>query len=210
SQAVPHQDVYFNMWRLRWFAHAIVTPSARLFDANIFFPETGTFALSDAMLVQGVVGAPLVWLRLAPVLVHNLLLLGAMALSGAATFALVFYLTRSRGGALLAGMVFAFAPYRFEHIMHMELQWAIWMPLAFLAMHRTLDTGSWKYGLATGACIALQMMSSIYYGIYLATLLPLGVLLLMPADARVPLGRIVAALAAGAVLAGAVSVAAAP
>ena len=27
----------------------------------------------------------------------------------------------------------------------------------------------WTYGLATGACIALQMLSSIYYGIFLAT-----------------------------------------
>ena len=206
SQAAPHQDIYFNLWRLRWFAHAIVTPSARLFDANIFYPETGTFALSDAMLVEGVVGAPLLWLRVPPVLVHNILLLGAIALSGAVMFALVRYLTGSRGAAALAGIVFAFAPYRFEHIMHMELQWTIWIPLAFLAMHRTLDTGSWKYGLATGACIALQMMSSIYYGIYLASLLPLGALLMLR-DARAPLRAILAALAAGALLASALSLA---
>ena len=54
--------------------------------------------------------------------------------------------------------------------MHMELQWAMWTPLAFLALHRTLDTGKWQYGLATGACVALQMLSSIYYGIFLASL----------------------------------------
>ena len=68
-------------------------------------------------------------------------------------------------GRLVSGMVFAFAPYRFEHYMHMELQWTMWMPLAFLALHRTYDTGRWKYGLATGGFLALQMMSSIYYGI---------------------------------------------
>ena len=27
SRATPHHDVYFNMWRLRWFAHALVTPA---------------------------------------------------------------------------------------------------------------------------------------------------------------------------------------
>lgn len=205
SRATPHQDVYFNMWRLRWVAHALVTPSARLFDANIFHPEPRTLAYSDAMLVEGAVAAPLLWAGMKPVLVHNLLLLGAIAVSGLAMFALARYLTGSRGAGLVAGIVFAFAPYRFEHVMHMELQWAMWTPLAFLALHRTFDTGKWKYGLATGACVALQMLSSIYYGIFLASLLATGAVLLIIRDRKVPLQRALLPLAAGAVLAAAVS-----
>jgi hypothetical protein len=207
SRAVPHQDVFFNMWRLRWLAHALVTPSAHLFDANIFYPEPRTLAYSDAMPVEGLVAAPLVWAGMKPVLVHNLLLLGAIAVSGAAMFALAWYLTGSRGAGILAGIVFAFAPYRFEHVMHMELQWAMWTPLAFLALHRTFDTGKWKYGLATGACVALQMLSSIYYGIFLASLLTLGAVLLMARDRSVPLPNALVPLAAGALLAAAVSAA---
>ena len=201
SRATPHQDVYFNMWRLRWFAHALVTPSARLFDANTFYPEPLTLALSDAMPVEGIVAAPLVWAGMTPVLMHNLLLLGAIATSGMAMFAFARYLTGSRGAGVLAGIVFSFAPYRFEHVMHMELQWAMWMPLAFLALHRTFDTGKWKYGLATGASVALQMLSSIYYGIFLATLIALGAVLLMIRDRKVPLLRAALPLVAGAVLA---------
>jgi Dolichyl-phosphate-mannose-protein mannosyltransferase len=201
SVAPPHQDVYFNMWRLRWFAHALVTPSARLFDANIFYPEPRTLALSDAMFVEGIAGAPLLWAGMKPVLVHNLLLLGAMAGSGVAMFALARYLTGSRAAGVIAGIVFAFAPYRVEHAMHMELQWAMWMPLAFLALHRAFDTGRWKYGLATGACLALQMLSSIYYGIFLAGLVALGAALLIPRDREVPFRRALMVLAAGAVLA---------
>src|SRR6185436_7695610 len=98
-----------------------------------------------------------------------------------------------------------FAPYRFEHAMHMELQWAMWMPLAFLALHRTFDTGRWQYGLATGVCVALQMLSSIYYGIFLATFLGLGALLLMARDRNVSLARALLPLAAGAALAALVS-----
>jgi hypothetical protein len=205
SQAAQHQDVYFNMWRLGWFAHALVTSPARLFDANIFHPEPRTLAYSDAMPVEGLVAAPLLWAGLAPVLVHNLLLLGAMAASGVAMFALARYLTRSRGAGILAGIVFAFAPYRFEHIMHMELQWAMWAPLAFLALHRTFDTGKWKYGIATGACVALQMLSSIYYGIFLASALALGAVLLVARDRQVSISRLLPPLAAGAVLAAALS-----
>ena len=76
-------------------------------------------------------------------------------------FTLARYLSRRSGAAILAGLVFAFAPYRFGHIMHMELQWAMWIPWAFWAMQRTLDTGRLKFGLLTGAFIALQIGSSI-------------------------------------------------
>jgi hypothetical protein len=207
SRAATHQDVYFNMWRLRWFAHAIATPSAALFDGNIFHPEPRALAYSDAMLLEGAVAAPLLWAGVRPVLVHNLLLLGAIAASGVAMCALAEYLTGSLGAGIIAGMVFAFAPYRFEHIMHMELQWTVWMPLAFLALHRTFDTGQWRYGLATGGCIALQMLSSIYYGIFLASLIALGAVLMLAMDRKVALKRALLPLAVGAALAAAVSAA---
>src|SRR5512134_546654 len=42
TRARDHQDVYFNMWRLRWVAHALATDPTRLFDANIFHPEQRT------------------------------------------------------------------------------------------------------------------------------------------------------------------------
>jgi hypothetical protein len=207
SRATPHQDVYFNMWRLRWFAHALTTRPAALFDGNIFHPERRALAYSDAMPVEGAVAAPLLWAGVKPVLVHNLLLLGAIAVSGLAMCALAQYLTGSLAAGVVAGMVFAFAPYRFEHIMHMELQWTMWMPLAFLFLHRTFDTGRWRYGLATGACIALQMLSSIYYGIFLASLIALGAVLMLARDRKVALTRALLPLAAGALLAAGVSAA---
>ena len=194
--ASQHQDVYFNMWRLRWVAHALVTPSASLFDANIFYPEPRTLALSDAMFVEGVLAAPLTWLNLNPVLVHNLTLLAALALCGLAMFALARYLTGSTGAGVVAGIIFAYAPYRFEHYMHMELQWAMWAPLTFLALHRLCDTGRLRYGIAFGGCVALQMLSSIYYGIFLATLAGLAVVLFVPRDRAVPLRALVTPMAA--------------
>ena len=201
DRAAPHHDVYFNLWRLEWFAHALATRPSHLLDGNIFYPEERTLTLSDAMVVEGTVATPLVWLGLPPLLVHNLLLLGAIALSGAAMFLLVSTLTHSRGAGLIAGVVFAFVPYRFEHYMHMELQWTIWMPLAFLTLHRTLDAGRMRDGLLLGALVALQMLSSIYYGIFLATLMSLCALLLVVSDRRASIKRSLLALAAGGILA---------
>jgi hypothetical protein len=201
DSAVLHQDVYFNMWRLQWIAHALATSPTNIFNANIFYPEPRTLLFSDAMLLQGVIAAPLIWLGVWPVLVHNILLLGAIVVSAAAMFALVHYLTRSRGAALLAGTIFAFAPYRFEHIMHMELQWTMWMPLAFLALHRTFDNGRVRDGLACGLAVVLQMFSSVYYGMFLATLLTTSSLLLQISVPWTAIRRTVVPLVAGAVLA---------
>jgi hypothetical protein len=201
DSAVAHQDVPFNMWRLQWFAHALATAPFHLFDGNIFYPEPRTLTFSDAMIVEGVVASPLIWLGVRPVLIHNLMMLGPIAVSALGIFMLVRYVTRSRGAALLAGVIFAFAPYRHEHIMHMELQWTMWMPWAFLALHRTLDTGRWRDGIATGLAVTLQMLSSIYYGIFLATLLGLSAILLLICDRAVTFRRAIVPLAAGAMIA---------
>ena len=201
SRSIEHQDIFFNIWRLAWVHHALVTSPSHLFDANQFHPEKGVLAYSDAMLLESLIAAPLFAMRLPPMLIHNLLLLGAIASSGIGMFALARYLWRDDAAAVLAGIIFAFAPYRFAHYMHMELQWTMWIPWAFWAMHSTIDTGRVKYGVLTGLFIALQICSSIYYGIFLVVLLSIvgAVQLLRVAPgARM---RTAGAFAAGAVLA---------
>ena len=201
THARQHQDVFFNMWRLKWVAHALATNPAHFFDGNIFYPEPRTLTLSDAMLVEGLIGAPLFWIGLPSVLVHNLLLLGSIVASAVGIFVLARDLTGSRGAGLLAGIIFAFAPYRFEHYMHMELQWMVWTPWAFWAMHRTIASGRRRYGLLTGVFIGLQMLSSIYYGLFLATLLPLCGVLMLLGLRRGQFRRVVGGFAVGAVIA---------
>jgi hypothetical protein len=201
THAADHTDVYFNMWRISWVAHALRSAPSTLFDGNIYYPEPNTLAFSDAMLVEGLIGAPLLWAGVRPVLVHNSLLLGAVIASAVGVFVLVERLTRNRAAAVIAGIIFAFAPYRFEHDMHLELQWTAWMPWALWAVHRTIDTGRWLHGLQAGLFVALQMLSSVYYGVFLAAILPLvgGVLLLSVPRAQTL--RALRALALGAAVA---------
>src|SRR4029453_9287429 len=140
TAALEHQDVYFNMWRFAWVAHALASSPTQIFDGNIFYPEPRALTFSDAMPVEAAIAAPLLWARVPPVLVHNVLLLSGIVLSAAGIFVLASGLTRSPAAGLTAGIIFAFAPYRFEHYMHMELQWTVWMPWAFWALHRAFDT----------------------------------------------------------------------
>lgn len=179
THAREHHDVYFNMWRLAWMFHALTNPRAGLFEGNIFYPEQRTLTFSDAMVVEGLIAAPLFAVGLPPVLIHNLLLLGAIVASATGIFVLARYLTGSAGAGVVAGVIFAFVPYRFEHYMHMEMQWTMWTPWAFWAMHRTIDTRVWRYGILTGLFVSLQMLSSIYYGVFLIVLLGLVTVLIL-------------------------------
>jgi hypothetical protein len=82
---------------------------------------------------------------------------------------LAWELTRSRSGAVLAGLAFAFQSYRFAHYSHLELLWTCWIPLALWALHRVLRSPTWTNGFLIGLFAAAQVLTSIYYGVFLAT-----------------------------------------
>ncbi len=198
---VEFGDQFFSTWRLAWVAHQLPRDPQHLFDANIFFPELHTLAFSDAMIVPGLLAAPLAWLGLHPLTIYHLVFLSGFALSGAAMFLLVRSLTQHTFAAFVAGFVFAFLPYRFMHYAHLELQMTMWMPLCLWACHRAVREERLKYGLLTGLFLALQTLSSWYYGIFLATyLVPVGAVLLLGEGSH-RLTRSVRVLIAGGLLA---------
>jgi hypothetical protein len=192
-------DPLFSIWRLAWVSHQIVRDPLRLFDGNMFHPEPLTLTYSDSIIVPGLMAAPLFWIGVHPVLIYNLLFLSGFVFSGVTMFLLVRALTGRTDAAMIAGTIFAFYPYRYEHYPHFELQMTMWMPLTAWAMHRTMAAGRLRDGLATGLTFALQTLSSLYYGLFLAVyLVPLGGALWL---ARGRPGRPLRALAAGAGLA---------
>jgi hypothetical protein len=190
--SVPgHDDPLFSIWRLSWIAHALGHEPQPLFDANIFYPHTHTLAYSDAMLFEGVVAAPFLWMRINPVLVYNLMFLAGIVSSGAGMFVLARYLTGDIGAALVSAAVFTLAPYRIEHFIHLELQWTVWMPLTLWSVHRTFDEGTFKSGILSGLFLWLQIISCVYYGAFLgviATALALLLAAARPEEGRRALG----------------------
>ena len=162
-------DPLFTIWRLSWIAHQLPRDPLHLFDANIFYPERYTLAYSDSILLPGIAGAPFLWLGVPPVTWHNLYFLATFGLAGVAMYALVRALTGQPPAAFLAAVIFAFYPFRFEHYSHFELQVSFWMPLALLGLHRTVASGRWRDGLLTGAAVGGQMLSSMYFGVFLST-----------------------------------------
>ena len=145
------------------------------------------------MLLEGLAGAPFIWAGVSPVTTYNVLLLLSIALSGWAMWRYAFYLTGNNGASILAGIVFAFVPYRFDHMHHLELQATIFLPLTLLYFERTLETGSRREAWLMMASYVAEVFSCIYYSIFLATaLVPIAAARLwkMPADARRRVSRV--------------------
>jgi hypothetical protein len=199
--SVPdHSDPYFSMWRLAWIAHQLPRDPWHFFDANILYPARHTLAYSDAVLLQGLSAAPFIWLGVPVVLVYNLQILATFVLSGVGMFLLVRALTNVPA-ALISGIIFAFAPYRFDHYLHLELLSAQWMPFTLWMLHRTLLSGRLTDGLWTGTFGALQGLSSVYLTVFFATILVVLAPLLLLGGPPAVRRRALVALAAGAVLA---------
>jgi hypothetical protein len=173
SHVGVHYDALFSVWRLAWIAHQLARDPLHLFDANIFQPETNTLAYSDAILLQGVLGAPLIWLGLDAVTVHNLLVLLSFVSAALAMYAWLSVRGLGALAATLGALVFGFQQYRFAHVPQIELLWTCWIPLAFLALEKTFERPRLGYGFLLGLSVALQFWSCLYYGVFLVTALAL-------------------------------------
>lgn len=60
----------------------------------------------------------------------------------------------------------------------------MWIPLALCAYHRAVDEGSWRFGLLGGIFVWLQILTSVYYGVFLAITVALFVPMLMAMHPR--------------------------
>jgi hypothetical protein len=187
-------------WVLAWVAHQLPRAPAHLFDANIFYPERNTLAFSETLLVPGAIVAPLHWLGVGAILIYNLVFLSGFALSGVGVALLVRRLTRHDGAAMLAGIVFAFPPYRIDHYAHLQLQQTQFIPLSLWAFHVLLDRGRLRDGVRLGVFVACQLLSCMYYGLFLVPYMAVVCGTMLIADRRMHRQRAVALAAAAIVL----------
>jgi hypothetical protein len=164
-------DPLFSVWRMAWVVHQVWADPRHLFDANIFYPESGTLTFSDSIILPALTVLPLLKLGVHPLVAYHLLLLSAFALSGLATYVFARGVGFSTGAAWVSGVLFVVFPYRIDHYPHLELQMAHWMPLALLGVHRVVATGRWRWAVLTSVVIAAQWYSSMYYGLFLSVYL---------------------------------------
>lgn len=136
---VDNPDTHLFLWTLGWNAHAFATDPLRVFDANIFYPFANTLAYSENLLGTSVFAAPIIWSTGDLVLALNVVSLLSTAVCGLGAFVLARQLGLSAPAAVLAGIVFAFAPTRFFRMSQMFLNSVQWIPFCLASLHAYLE-----------------------------------------------------------------------
>ncbi|MFI6128566.1 hypothetical protein [Micromonospora sp. NPDC051141] len=127
-------DPTLQAWQVAWAGHALLTNPLDLWHSNTFYPERYTYAYSDTLLGYAPVGMLGTGFE-AAVIRYNVLyvLLHALACFGA--YALARQLGANRWGGAVAGIAWAFAPWRLAHSGHLNIlsSGGIALALAMLA-----------------------------------------------------------------------------
>ena len=171
SWRIPHDpgDPLLVTWMMWWNTQAVPLTAA-WWDAPIFFPLRGAFALSEHVLGMTIVTTPIQLAGGSALFAYNAALLFSFALSGFFAFLLVRQLTGSTPVAFCAGLAYGFAPYRASQLSHLQVLTSQWMPLALYALHRYLDTPRMALLVLFGAAVLIQGLSHGYYIFFFAVL----------------------------------------
>jgi hypothetical protein len=169
-------DGQFSLWNVSWVAHALTTNPRTLFDANIFYPHRSTLAYSESNILNGVLGIPVYLATENPFATHNTVVLLGFTFSFLAAYGLARYLTGSRGAAVLCAIAYAYCPYVFARMAHVQLLMTFGIPLALLALHRLIDRPTLARGGMLAAALIVQTLACAYYGIFAALTVGLGVI----------------------------------
>ena len=176
-------DPVFVMWALAWDCQQLLAilrgDFARLatfFDANIFHPLPLTLAYSEHFIAQAVQVLPVWALTGNPILCYDLLYLSTFVLSGLGAYLFVRELTGNPRAAFVAGVLFAFAPYRFPQSSHLQVLSSQWMPFALYGFRRFFDSldaqtsrgGRWRPLLGAASALIAQNLSCTYYLMFFA------------------------------------------
>jgi hypothetical protein len=168
-------DSLLNAWILAWdadrllrFLNGDVDAIRNFWNANIFHPEPLTLAYSEHLFAQAVQILPVYALTGNIILCYNLLFLSTFVLSGLGMFLFVREMTGSARAGLVAGLIYAFAPYRVPQFSHLQVISSQWMPFVLYGLRRYFVTRHIAPLVGAGAALIAQNLSNGYFLLFFA------------------------------------------
>ena len=165
-------DPLLNTWILAWDAR-VMPLTDRWWNAPQFYPAAGTMAFSEHLLGLTIFTTPVILVTGNPLLAYNIAFLLSFVLSGLFAYFLAFTISRRHDCAFLAGLAFAFAPYRMAQLAHVQVLSSYWMPLALAGLHRYFDDHRTRWLVLFAAAWFMQALACGYYLFYLSVLIAL-------------------------------------
>ena len=156
----------FNLWTLEWNQHEIGELFAGYWDAPIFHPVQGAFALSEPQPLTGIAFAPFAWISGNPVLAYNLVALAILALNGLAGARLARTLGAGDAPAALIGALAVGLPFVAHQLGVLQLTVVFPLLLLIDAILRWAPEGGTRRGGLIGLWLAVAFLTCGYYGLF--------------------------------------------
>jgi hypothetical protein len=166
-------DPIVQAWQIAWDGHALTTQPLELFQSNMFWPLHDSLAFSDALVgyaPAGLIGEG----THAAVARYDLLFLFAYALCFGGAYLLARELGAGKAGATIAGIAFAYAPWRIEQQGHLHIISSGAIPLALFLLIRGYRRRSPGLIVAGWLVATWQFSLGFSLGLPLAYLLAAG------------------------------------
>ncbi|MCP4167772.1 MAG: hypothetical protein GY759_18030 [Chloroflexi bacterium] len=164
-------DPLLTTWISAWVVHALTTDPSRLFDANIFAPYPDALAYSETLLGSVLQIFPVTLATGLPVLNHNLIMVLGFVLGGYNAYLLGLAVTRSRLAAFLVGVIFIFNVYRLSLLPKVQMATLQWLPLVLYYLWRVAQHGRRHDAVLLALFLVLQVLTTVYYGVFTALML---------------------------------------
>jgi hypothetical protein len=162
-----NEDVWIFFWNNWWFREAL-SSGQNPFETGYLFYPTGASLVAHSNSFTSSFLALLLEPLSGPIAAYNLALLAGLWLGAMGMYLLVKDITEHTAASLLAGFVFAFAPYHLAQVLsHAHLGSIHWWPFFALFLGRALRDGRRRDALAAGLFAALTIWTGLQLGIFL-------------------------------------------
>lgn len=153
-------DVMFNSWTLSRNHHCILRYNCPSYvDGNIYYPNNDTMLYSETQLSAGLMTLPLHFIDDNPIIANNVWTILSFFFSILFMYLLAKNLSKSgEFVSVLAGLIFAFAPFKMTGMGHLQNQSIFYLPLIVLMFKLLIDRPGTKKRYLAGAFVSLLLL----------------------------------------------------
>ncbi len=178
-------DPLLNTWILDWDLYAATHHAGNIFQAPIFYPAKYPIAYSENLFGIAILALPFYLAGLSPLTIYNIMFIAGFAFCGYGAWVLVRVATGSPLAAIVAGVLYAFVPFRFDHMPHLQIIWGGWLPLMLAALLHYWRRWSWRSAAACGGALLMNGLTNIHYFLFGTVTAAITVFVLAVVDRRI-------------------------
>lgn len=175
GRGLPEGDQAFFVHSLWWVGESVFRSHEHpWFSPYMAAPEGISLFFSSLVPFLGILSFPLSFV-LNWIAIYNVWVVISIALTAFLTQLVLFQLNRSRTGSVVAGLLLFYPSFLQEHVGHLNLLSAYWIPGVYFSCLRFYATRKRRWAIIAGLGLGLIFYVSAYHTVHLSLLLMLDV-----------------------------------